>query len=563
MERSWEMVVGLLGILKAGGAYVPLDPVYPKERLAFMLEDAKVPVLLTQQGLVKGLPSCEAQVLCSDKDWEIIADERKDEPVSGTTADNLAYIIYTSGSMGRPKGVQVPHRAVVNLVNSMRQKPGLTERDTLLAVTTLSFDIAALEIFLPLTAGARLLMISREVTTDPVQLLAKLSSQSVTVMQATPATWQMLLGAGWQGSRELKILCGGEALSQELAAQLVSRSSSLWNLYGPTETTIWSAIHRVELGDERIPIGRPIANTQIYILDSRLQPVPIGVPGELHIGGICLARGYVGHPDLTAEKFIPDPFGVEPGALLYKTGDMARYLPDGDIEFLGRIDDQVKIRGFRIELGEIESVLAQNPAVRQAIVVVRQDSPGEKRLVAYVVPHAEQTLTTTDLLSLLKSKLPEYMLPSAFVFLDALPLTPNGKVDRRALPEPGAERAELKEAYVAPRTAVQKKLADIWTEVLKLERLGIHDNFFDIGGHSLKATQVMSRVRAVFEMDVPLRTLFEKPTVEELALVVMERQAERVAGEEVSSILAEVESLSDEEARRILADQSETGRGRD
>jgi len=522
MERSLEMVIGLLGILKAGGAYVPIDPAYPAQRLAFMLEDSRTQVLLTQKHLLERFSEQGTKAVCVDADWRTIGQESKENPDSGVTADNLAYVIYTSGSTGRPKGVQVPHRAVVNL-----------------------------------------LMISRKVTTDPVQLLAKLSSQSVTVMQATPATWQMLLGAGWEGSRELKILCGGEVLSQELAAQLLSRSSSLWNLYGPTETTIWSAIHRVELGDTRIPIGRPIANTQIYILDSRLQPVPIGVPGELHIGGICLARGYVGHPDLTAEKFIPDPFGVEAGALLYKTGDLARYLPDGDIEFLGRIDDQVKIRGFRIELGEIESVLAQNPALRQVVVVVHQDSPGEKRLVAYVVPHAEQTLTTTDLLSLLKSKLPEYMLPSTFVFLDALPLTPNGKVDRRALPEPGAERAELKEAYVAPRTAVQKKLADIWTEVLKLERLGIHDNFFDIGGHSLKATQVMSRVRAVFEMDVPLRTLFEKPTVEELAVVVTERRAERVAGEEVSSILAEVESLSDEEARRILADQSETRRGRD
>ena len=396
VERSLATVIGLLGILKAGGAYVPLDPAYPQERLAFMLEDSQVPVVLTQQNLIGVLPDHRAHMVCIDTDWDTIALGSEENPNSGVRFENLAYTIYTSGSTGKPKGVQIEHRAVVNFLNSMRQEPGLTETDVFLAVTTISFDIAALEIYLPLMVGARIVLVSREVASDAARLSLTLEQSGATVMQATPATWRLLLSAGWQGNKQLKILCGGEALTRQLANQLQELSNSLWNMYGPTETTIWSAIHKVEPKNSPVPIGRPIANTQFYIIDQHLRPkedplkpVPIGVPGELYIGGFGLARGYLNRPELTDEKFIPNPFSNEPGARLYKTGDLGRLLSDGNIEIIGRIDHQVKIRGFRIELGEIEAAISQNPAVRETVVIAREDKSLDKRLVAYVVPQPQ------------------------------------------------------------------------------------------------------------------------------------------------------------------------------
>jgi amino acid adenylation domain-containing protein len=517
VERSLEMVVGILGILKAGGAYVPLDPAYPQERLAFMLEDAQVSVLLTQRRLLEKLSEHRARVVCLDTSWEAIAGESEENPASEVTTNNLAYMIYTSGSTGKPKGVQIQHRAVVNFLNSMHEQLALTNQDVLLSVTTLSFDIAVLELFLPLSVGACITLVSRQVAADGVQLLARLTSSGATVMQATPVTWRLLLEARWQGSQPLKILCGGEALPRELAHQLLRWGVPLWNLYGPTETTVWATAYKVEPEGSSVPIGRPIANTQIYLLDAHLQPVPIGVPGELHIGGIGLARGYLNRPEMTAEKFIPNPFSDEPGTRLYKTGDLARYLPDGNIEFLGRIDHQVKVRGFRIELGEIETVLGRHPTVRETVVMARKDVLGDNRLVAYVVPNQKPAPTTNELRSFLKRKLPQYMVPSTFMFLDALPLTPNGKVDRRALPAPDRVRPELERAFVAPRTPIEEMLAGIWAEVLGLEEVGIHDNFFELGGHSLVATQVMYRVRAASRVELSLRSLFERPTVAGLA----------------------------------------------
>jgi len=384
IERSLEMVVGLLGILKAGAAYVPLDPAYPNERLAFILDDAKVSVLLTQEDALGGLPEYRGQIIRLDSDWSTIAQESNENPSNEATGDNLAYVIYTSGSTGKPKGVQIPHRAVVNFLNSMRQEPGMTSQDVILAITTLSFDIAGLELYLPLTVGACVRIVSREVASDGAQLKAELTRSGATIMQATPATWRLLLEAGWQGNERLKILCGGEALPRELANRLLTCCGSLWNMYGPTETTIWSAIHRIESGNGQVLIGRPIANTEFYLLDENFQPAPVGVPGELYIGGDGLGRGYFRRPQLTAEKFVPHSFGRH-GELLYRTGDLARYLPDGNVEFLGRIDHQVKIRGFRIELSEIETILEQHPLVRGAVVTAREDTPGEKSLVAYVV----------------------------------------------------------------------------------------------------------------------------------------------------------------------------------
>jgi amino acid adenylation domain-containing protein len=432
-------------------------------------------------------------------------------------AENLAYVMYTSGSTGRPKGVEIQHKALVNFLHSMREMPGMTPQDALLSVTTISFDIAGLELFLPLVVGACVVIVSREVALDGRRLIEQLDNSGGTVMQATPATWRMLIDVGWGGKKDLKILCGGEALAGELASQLLAHGASLWNLYGPTESTIWSTIYRVETVGGAVPIGRPIANTEIYILDHYLKPVPIGVPGELHIGGDGLARGYLNRPELTEEKFIRHPFSADPDARLYKTGDLARYLSDGNIEYLGRLDHQVKLRGFRIELGEIESMLSQHPGVSATVVMVREDEPGDRRLVAYIVSNPDSIPNANELRNFLKSKLPDYMVPSAYVFLDALPLTPNGKVDRKALPTPDRNRSELEDRYVAPRNSTEELVAQIWSDVLKVERIGIHDNFFDLGGHSLLATQVISRVRSAFKIELPLRSLFETLTLAGLA----------------------------------------------
>src|SRR5882672_9483490 len=516
VERSPDMIVGLLGILKAGGAYVPLDPAFPKERLAFMIEDANVPVLLTQQKLAADLPAHQAKLVCMDADWEIIASESAANLSSVAGGDNLAYVIYTSGSTGKPKGVEIEHRALTNFLCSVRREPGLNAADILLSVTTLSFDIAALELYLPLIVGARLVIVSRDVSADGNQLKGRLTKTGANVMQATPATWRMLIDAGWQGSRQLKVLCGGEALSRELADQLLERSGSLWNMYGPTETTIWSTVCSIEPGAGPITIGRPLANTQVYLLDPNLNPVPIGFPGELHIGGDGLARGYLHRPELTGEKFIRHPFSTDAQARLYKTGDLARYLPDGTIECLGRIDDQVKLRGFRIELGEIESALRQHASVRESVVMAREDAPGDRRLVAYVVSANSAAIDSQQLRVFLQEKLPDYMIPAVFVALDEFPLTPNGKVNRRALPAPDYD-AQLHQSYVAPRTLVEELLCRIWAEVLKVSRVGVEDNFFELGGHSLLATQVVSRVLPTFRVQLPLRALFEAPTISGLA----------------------------------------------
>jgi len=523
VERSLDMVVGLLGILKAGGAYVPLDPAYPKERLAFILQDAQVSVLLTQQLLDFGLEL--PTVVYLDTEWESIAQHSADNPIRGAAADNLAYVIYTSGSTGKPKGVQISHGAVINFLKSMCLTLELTDQDILLAVTTITFDIAALELYLPLIVGARVVVASREVATDGVQLLAQLMKSGATTMQATPATWRMLVKAGWHPSHQsLKILCGGEALPQNLAEQLLQRSASLWNLYGPTETTIWSAAYLVRPEDSGVLIGQAIANTQIYVLDECIQPVPIGVAGEMYISGAGLARGYLNRPELSAERFIPNPLSTNSGVRLYKTGDLARYLPNGQLEYLGRIDHQVKIRGFRIELGEIEAVLGQHPKVRETVVLAREDVPGDKRLVAYIVSNQEQTPSVSDLRSWLQEKLPEYMVPAAFVFLQALPLTSNGKVDRRALPAPNTARPDLESNFVAPRTVEQKVLADIWAKVLGIEKVGIYNNFFALGGDSIRSIQVRAYAQEQ-GLRFSLQQLFQHQTIHALVREISSAEA--------------------------------------
>jgi amino acid adenylation domain-containing protein len=496
LERSVEMVVGLLGILKAGGAYVPLDPDFPQERLKFMVEDARLKVLLTQSSLRTMLPADATHIVEMDKEWETIASEQDTNLLCVVKSEDLAYLIYTSGSTGKPKGVQVPHRAAVNFLMSMAREPGLSNEDTLLAVTTLSFDISVLELFLPLAVGAKLVVVSREVSADGGHLLEALRASNATIMQATPATWRMLLTAGWEQLQPLKVLCGGEALSSDLAGKLLKKASSLWNMYGPTETTVWSTYYKVIDADGPVPIGHPIANTALYVLDKNKQLVPIGIPGELYIGGTGVTRGYLNRPELTADRFITDPYTNETGARLYRTGDLVRYRSDGNIQYLNRLDNQVKIRGFRIELGEIEAALVKQDAVKQAVTVVREDYPGDQRLVAYYVTEVNRSITTNDLRKFLRSELPAYMIPQHFAALQTLPMTPNRKVDRKALPPPIDMPQVSDDDYVAPRTHTEVLLAEIWKDILGIDQVSVYDNFFDLGGHSLLSMQAIARIES-------------------------------------------------------------------
>jgi amino acid adenylation domain-containing protein len=514
VDRSPAMLVGLLGILKAGAAYVPVDPTYPDERKAFMLEDAQVRVVVTEQALLNDLPATDARVVCLDRDRSSIDDESDTPLVLESDPEQLAYVIYTSGSTGKPKGVEIPHRALVNFLNTMADRPGLTSDETLLAVTTLSFDIAGLELYLPLLVGATVVLASHEEAGDPRRLMELLDRHAVTTMQATPTTWRMLIDAGWPGRRGLKVLCGGEGLPALLAEELLERDVELWNMYGPTETTIWSTTQRLMPG-EPLTIGRPIGNTTLYILDAELQPTPVGVPGELHIGGSGLARGYRGRPDLTAERFIAHPFDAPPGARIYKTGDLATYRADGTVEFLGRLDNQVKVRGFRIELGEIETALARHPAVRTAVVAVREDAPGQSELAAYVITD-ESAPSSTELRRFISNTLPDYMVPPTVTRLDEFPLTPNGKIDRKALPAPPRVREEAS-GFVAPRTELERRLVEIWERVLDVRPIGIKDDFFELGVSSIVAAQLFAKIEHELGHNLPLGAVFQAPTVESLA----------------------------------------------
>ena len=527
LDRSLETMAGLLGVLKAGAAYVPLDTTYPKERLAFMLKDSKVAVLLTQRRLLNALPRGRARRICLDSEWKLNSRESRTRPPSRAVPENLAYVIFTSGSTGKPKGVQIPHCALVNFLDSMRHEPGLSSHDTLLALSPLSFDSAAFELFLPLTVGARVVLATREEAADSSLLAAKIASNSVTVIQASPATWRRLLDSRWPGSSSLRILSGGEALSRELADRLLDRCAELWNLYGHTETTICSSVARIEPGACPVVIGRPIANTRFYILDRYCQPVPIGVAGELFIGGDGVARGYLNRPELTAAKFIRDPFNLNAGARLYRTGDLSRRLPDGNIELLGRGDQQVKVRGYRIELEEIEAMLLQFPKVREAVVLAREDTPGDKRLVAYLTTYQQTTVSLNELRQFLREKLPDYMVPAAFVLLDNLPLTPNGKTNRRALPAPENHRPKLETPFAAPRAGLEQTIAGVWEEVLSIKNPAVNDNFFDLGGHSPQVVQVQTRLRERMGADLSVLKLFEYPTIRSLAGFLREGKSEQ------------------------------------
>lgn len=530
VKRSLEMVVGILGILKAGGAYVPLDPEYPQERLSFMLQDADVSIFLTQQKLLKRLQNHQAESICLDTDWQSISRSNQDNLITNLKATNLAYVIYTSGSTGQPKGVALNQLALNNLILWQLKNNSISSGAKTLQFAPISFDVSFQEMFSTWYSGGTLFLITEELRRDPVALLGFLQEKAVERLFVPFVALQQLAEVAI--SRELfhshlrEIITAGEQLQITPAiSQWFSRldNCTLHNHYGPSESHVISTFtltNSVDTWPLLPPIGRPISNTHIYILDKYLQPVPIGVPGELYIGGVSLARCYLNRPQLTQDKFILNPFDDKGEGKLYKTGDLARYLPDGNIEYLGRIDNQVKIRGFRIELGEIETVLNQHGDVQVSTVIVREDHPGQKQLVAYIVPQKKIIPTSSELRQFMKAKLPDYMIPSAFVILEALPLTPSGKVNRRALPAPDL-LSEIADHFVAPRNPIEEKLALIWSQVLRLEKVGIHNNFFELGGHSLLATQVISRLPEAFGISLPLRSLFESPTIAQLSEVIL------------------------------------------
>nr|QEO73764.1 AMP-dependent synthetase and ligase [uncultured bacterium] len=518
LERRVELIIALLATLKAGGAYVPLDPAYPLERLSFMLEDTRAGVLLTQRKLAHLLPQAEAKVVCVDEEADAFAAHDSENPRAVATPVSLGYVIYTSGSTGRPKGVSIEHHSAVTLIHWAKEVFTPAELSSVLASTSICFDLSIFEIFVPLSLGGRVVLAENALQ------LPELTSE-VSLVNTVPSAMAELARGGGLPASVITVNLAGEPLKNMLVQQVYChlKGGRVLNLYGPSEDTTYSTYTLAPANSDAEPtIGRPIANTQVYLLDAHLRPVPAGVVGELHLGGEGLARGYLRRPGLTSEKFIPDPFGTRPGARLYRTGDLARYLPSGELEYLGRVDNQVKIRGFRIEIGEIESVLSRHEGVREAVVVAREDGPGDKRLVAYLTAANGTTPAVGELRRHILQSLPEYMIPSVFVPLAEMPLTANGKVNRRALPAPASTRADGAVARVAPRTHVEKGLADIWSQLLGLDAVGIHDNFFELGGHSLLATQLVSQVRETFQVELPLRSIFERPTVAELAALTEE-----------------------------------------
>jgi amino acid adenylation domain-containing protein len=575
MERGIDMVVGFLGILKAGGAYVPLDPTYPPDRVAFMLEDSNVWVLLTQDGLADALPDLGLSILKLDADWEFISQESEDDPGARVTGENLAYVIYTSGSTGNPKGISIPHRAVSRLVINT-DYARLASSDKVAQISNSSFDAATFEIWGALLNGATLVGISRDVSLSPERLSVQIRELGINTMFITTALFNQIVIEEPSAFSSLKqLLFGGEMVDVERVKEVFEAipPERLLHVYGPTESTTFATCELVKSPGENaatVPIGRPISNTTVYLLDADLNPVPEGVTGELYIGGDGLARGYLGRPDFTAERFIPNPFNGEAGGRLYRSGDLARFSQDGRIEFIGRADQQVKIRGFRIELEEIESNLRQHPAVKESVVIAQEEMLGEKRLIAYLVAESDSMPTTQELRSFLKSKLPDFMVPTVFVLLDELPLTANGKIDRRALPAPEQGLARLEGEYEEPRNDTETALVEVWKQVLRVEQIGIRDDFFEVGGYSLLVTQVISRIRDIYRIEVPLFRFFQDPTIAGLAEAVLEIRAE--SDEEIKAIeriergseeelLANLDRLSNEEINSLLDDMlSETGK---
>jgi amino acid adenylation domain-containing protein len=525
LDRSQNLPAALLATMKTGAAYLPLDPTTPRSRILLCLEDADLAVILTQRSLLGDLPPTDIPVIILED--ALSANALSSHPLESVCLDDAAYVIHTSGSVGRPKAVEISSRALMNLLTSMQVKPGFTANDILLAVTTVSFDIAALELLLPLISGGRLVIVSREVAMDPYLLAAAIQQSSPSVMQATPATWRGLLMTGWSGRNEMRLFCGGEALTRDLAERLLATGSELWNLYGPTETTIWSTVERIKHDTGPVSVGRPIANTSTYILDEQQQPVPIGVPGELYIGGLGLSNGYLGQPQLTAEKFVTP--AVAGGARLYRTGDNAIYRADGRVLLQGRSDNQVKVRGYRLELEELDACLMEHPVVSAAVSRVWPDSSGENCLCAYLVGEKQKLPDAAEMRQFLALRLPHYMVLSLVVAIDALPLTTNGKVDRKALPKPDGRTlgniSRLSVASRSPSTEQERRLAAIWEELLGVPAIGLDDNFFDLGGHSLLVARLQHRIAAKFNGKVSMAAIFHAPTIAQQILLINEAQS--------------------------------------
>jgi amino acid adenylation domain-containing protein len=552
------MMVGLLGIFKAGAAYLPLDPDYPKARIAFMLQDAQAKILVTEECLAQHLPDFTGTRVYLDTEKDNLAQESSENPPRVVGPTNLAYVIYTSGSTGRPKGIMIEHGNLANYVGWASEFMFDQTVEVVPAVQSLIFDGSLKQLFAPLLRGLAIWILGQNEVAEPVSLIHSLSGHKDLRFSVVPSLWKAMVDVLESGQAELapgtitRAFVGGEELPKSVADRSFALLPELllWNLYGPSEITATATSVQLH-PDDRITIGRPIAGKKLHILNPHLQPVPIGVAGEVFIGREGLARGYIGRPDLTAESFVPDPFSDEPGARLYRTRDRARYLSDGRIEFLGRLDHQVKIRGFRIELGEIESALREHPAVKEAVAAMKSAND-EKYIAAYVVPESGSAPTAAELRAFLKQRLPEYMAPSTFVLLDQLPLTATGKLDRAALPEPDRQRREHESAFVNPRNAVEETLVEIFAEVLGVERVSIHDNFFEFGGHSLLATRAVTRIRKMFNIGLPLRCFFENPTVAEIAEFLKSHEPVPGRMEEMMVLLRKIESLSTDDLEELL-----------
>jgi len=564
LERSWEMVIGILGVLKAGGAYVPLDPTHPESRLADILADTRASLLLTQVRPLANLPAFAGTIIHLDRAQELLAGQPDTNPEPLAALNDLAYVVYTSGSTGKPKGVLAHHRGVAHHLTFLANHYGVTQRDVVVQIPTVSFDASVRDTFTPLISGAKVIILNEAEAGDPRAIVARMRDHGVTcILSIVPSLLgQLLMEAAklpWPKESLRLLLTSGESLSLAYcrqAKEIFGAALEVVNQYGPTECTMTSTYHRVHDQDDNRQyafIGRPIANTQVYLLDKYLNLVPTGAPGEVHIGGMGVSYGYLNRPELTAEKFIPHPFSDDPAARLYKTGDHARYLADGTLEFIGRIDNQVKIRGFRVELGEIEVALLAHTAVREAVAIMREDQPGDKRLVAYVILH--ETETPPDQAALrgfVAETLPAYMVPAAFVYMDEFPKTPNRKIDRKALPMPDLSRDVLGRQYVAPRTEVEEIVAQVMAESLNLEKVGIWDNFFELGGHSLLVTRLLFRITELFHVELQLRHFFENPTVAGTVELLLADSHDRPRIERTAQLLIKLSRLSDEEVAAML-----------
>jgi aspartate racemase len=572
MERSPLVAIAVLAIMKAGGAYVPLDPSYPGERLAFMLRDANVPLLLTEERLVAALPQHDMRIVACDSEWPTISQHEAENLPGTTSPHDLAYVIYTSGSIGEPKGVMIAHANLSHYVQAMNSRLQVSPTDRYLHTASISFSSSVRQLAVPFAHGATIVMASTAQRLDPLALFELIKREDVTIIDLVPSYWRTCIQVLRRLPSETRvsllenrlrlILSASEPLTYDIPQTWTSEfkhRAAFVNMFGQTETTgivTLFPITNVDGGAGRgVPVGQAIPNTRIYLLDQQAQPVPIGMSGELCIGGDGLGHGYLNHPELTAEKFTPDPFSQHPGARLYHTGDMARFESDGTIEFLGRRDFQVKLRGFRVELGEIESALVSHEAVHEAAVIACDKADGDKHLIAFVVPKQTPAPSESGLQDYLRDKLPAYMSPAKIIVLNTFPLTPNGKLDRQALTEFAQTSDTREQVYVAPRTPVEELLAEIWAQVLNVPRIGIHDNFFKLGGHSLLSTVLISRIREAFHVELPVLALFESPTVAELAGTIEQSLIKDVDSDEMLEMLKQLDGLSDEEISALLANE--------